>query len=417
MKASTIFKRVGIAIGIFIVSTIVLLEGVRTVGRLINKKTPDGGINEDMMIDVNGTKQWISIYGQDLNNPVLLYLHGGPGGPTSCVDYKILRKYSDIYTVVSWDQRNCGKSYSESQNNITVTYDLLMQDGKEVTEFLLNYLKKDKISLLGHSWGTYYGSNLALAYPQYYEAYIGAGQLIDIPQNEKAMKDELTKLAKDDEDKKLLEKITLGHITPEYDEAKIKLMDKYDRGVYSGGKEINTFSVIYFNPYYSLIDIYKFFSNYDKWNKDYYMEFQSSDEINKFSLLNRTNYEVSYYNVVGDKDLVTNYLMAQEYHEKVTAPRKRLYLMKDMGHGLLFSRIDEFSDIIHDIYKYEHKSLNNTTSTNTTTTNNIITNTSTNSTATNININSNVNTNSTIINTTNNNNSTTTITSTSTNKN
>ncbi len=122
-----------------------------------------------MYVDINNTKQWISIYGQDKDNPVLLYLHGGPGSATSAYDYAFTRKWSDVYTVVTWDQRNCGKSYSSDQNDTALTYDLMMSDGVEMTKYLLDYLGKDKITLLGHSWGTYFGSNLVLAYPEYYD--------------------------------------------------------------------------------------------------------------------------------------------------------------------------------------------------------------------------------------------------------
>lgn len=135
----------------------VLLTGfflVRAIGKAIYSKTPEGGINESMYIDVNGTKQWINIYGEDINNPVLLYLHGGPGSATSDIDYAFTRKWADVYTVVTWDQRNCGKSYDAAQNDIVLTRDLFLTDGREVTEFLLDYLMKDKITILGHSWGS-----------------------------------------------------------------------------------------------------------------------------------------------------------------------------------------------------------------------------------------------------------------------
>ncbi len=100
---------------IFIVSiaSVILFMIVRFIGQQINNRTLKGGINEEMYVDINGTKQWISIYGQDIDNPVLLYLHGGPGASTSAYDYAFTRKWSDVYTVVTWDQRNCGKSYSE----------------------------------------------------------------------------------------------------------------------------------------------------------------------------------------------------------------------------------------------------------------------------------------------------------------
>ena len=98
--------------------------------------------------------------------------YGGPGSATSAYDYAFTRKWADVYTVVTWDQRNCGKSYDEGQNNVALTYDLMMNDGKTVTEYILNYLGKEQLTLLGHSWGSYFGSNLALAYPEYYDCYI-----------------------------------------------------------------------------------------------------------------------------------------------------------------------------------------------------------------------------------------------------
>ena len=196
---------------IVLVAVIIIFLIIRVIGQKSNNSTPEGGINEQMYVDINGTKQWISIYGQDKDNSVLLYLHGGPGSPTSPYDYAFTRKWSDVYTVVTWDQRNCGKSYSPDQNDTALTYDLMMSDGVEITKYLLDYLGKDKITLLGHSWGTYLGSNLALQYPEYYECYIGTGQLVDFYQNEIAFKEEATKwVGNDEEGKQLIEKLTIG---------------------------------------------------------------------------------------------------------------------------------------------------------------------------------------------------------------
>ncbi len=162
-KVIKIFKWIVILLAV----VILLFFIVRAIGKVYYGRTPKGGINESMYVDINGTKQWISIYGKDLNNPGLLYLHGGPGASTSSYDYAFTRKWADVYTVVTWDQRNCGKSYSKEQNGTELTYDMFMTDGIEMTEFLLDYLGKDKITLLGHSWGTNYSCNLVLAHPEY----------------------------------------------------------------------------------------------------------------------------------------------------------------------------------------------------------------------------------------------------------
>ena len=79
------------------------------------------------------------------------------------------------------------------------------------------------------------------------------------------------------------------------------------------------------------------------------MNFLLSDEFDKFSLIGRTGYDVPYYNINGDRDYQTNYILAQEYFEEVTAPEKGLYIMEDTTHGLLESKSDTFSNILHEI--------------------------------------------------------------------
>ena len=98
--------------GIIILSLIVILLIIRFIGKLYYNRTPENGINETMYIEVNGQEQWINIYGEDKSNPIILYLHGGPGGSTSTMDWVVLRKLASDYTVVNWDQRGCGKTQS-----------------------------------------------------------------------------------------------------------------------------------------------------------------------------------------------------------------------------------------------------------------------------------------------------------------
>ena len=134
-RTEKILKRIVIISGILLLA----LLSLHTMGSRWNRRTPKGGINTSMYVDINGTREWINIYGKDKNNPVLLYLHGGPGSATSEIDYAFTRKWADIYTVVTWDQRNCGKSYDIAQNHRKLTKDILMEDGKELTEFLKDY--------------------------------------------------------------------------------------------------------------------------------------------------------------------------------------------------------------------------------------------------------------------------------------
>ena len=323
---------------------------VRIIGKSINSRTPNGGINESMYIEVNNSKQWINIYGQDLDNPVLLYLHGGPGSATSQLDYTFTRKWADVYTVVTWDQRNCGKSYNKNQNSIVLTKELFMQDGKEVTEFILDYLKKDKITILGHSWGSIYSANLVLEYPEYYDCFIGTGQLVDFIENEEAFKQEATQWANGDiETLELIDKLTPQNVTMEHFTIKNTIMKKYGYDIMANGSDYNLLLTLIFNPNYSLIDWIKSI----KTDMKVYEEFILSEEFASFSLKNKTNYSVPFYNINGDRDYQTNYKLAQLYYEEITAPYKQMFIMENMTHGLLESDSDGFSKIIHQIAEIE----------------------------------------------------------------
>lgn len=337
-------------IAILILALLAVFFLVRAIGKAIYNQTPVGGINESMYIDVNGTRQWISIYGEDIDNPVLLYLHGGPGSSTSHLDYVITRKWADVYTIVTWDQRNCGKSYSKEQNDVALTKDLLLTDGKEVTKYVLDYLSKDKLTVLGHSWGSIYGANLVLEYPEYYECFIGAGQLVDCLENEEAFKQEAYIWAQNDEEMlNLVEQLTPDNLTVEHFSIKNTIMQKYGYDMMAKGADYNLISTIIFNPYYSVGDWIQYLNT----DMSIYLDFYSSGEFASFSIKDKVEYQAPFYNINGDRDYQTNYKLAQEYFEEVSAPYKQMFIMEDMTHGLLESDSEGFSEIIHQIAEIE----------------------------------------------------------------
>jgi pimeloyl-ACP methyl ester carboxylesterase len=339
-------RKITVFVLLAIVAIIVVFLVTHLIGRAVNSKTPEDGINKSMFVDINDSKQWINIYGEDIQNPVLLYLHGGPGSSTSAIDYAFTRKWADIYTVVTWDQRNCGKSYTSEQNSTKLTKDLFMQDGKEMTEFLLDYMGKEKIIILGHSWGTYYGANLVMAYPEYYECFIGTGQLVDMVENETAFKEEAEKWAEgDDNSLALVKQLTPEKLTVEHLNARNALMEKYGYDMMVDGSDYNLITTILFNPNYSIIDWIK----YAKADNSVYMDFYFSDELSSFSLKDKHDYQVPYYNINGDRDYQTNYKLAQQYFDSVNAPYKEMFVMENTTHGLLESKSEEFSTIIHKI--------------------------------------------------------------------
>jgi pimeloyl-ACP methyl ester carboxylesterase len=143
--------------------------------------TAPNGIDEGKFVEIGGIEQWITIRGEDRNNPVLLFLHGGPGDATNPWSFVVFRSWLKDFTVVQWDQRGTGRTLGRSGPSIasTLTVDRLVKDGIELAELLRKDLQKDKIILVGHSWGSILGVLMAKARPDLLYAYVGTAQVAD----------------------------------------------------------------------------------------------------------------------------------------------------------------------------------------------------------------------------------------------
>ena len=145
------------------------------------------GIEALLSVPINGTTQWLSIRGRDRRNPILLVLHGGPGSPTMPADYTFQSPWEDYFTVVEWDQRGAGKTYASNDAKAlaaTMTIDQMTSDAEEVVRYLRTMYGKKKIFLLGHSWGSVLGVELAQRHPEWLYAYLGVGQVVNTQKNE-----------------------------------------------------------------------------------------------------------------------------------------------------------------------------------------------------------------------------------------
>ena len=142
--------------------------------------TPNG-IDEVRYLKVGGIEQWVTIRGEDRANPVVLVLHGGPGDATNPWGHAGFRAWLKTYTLVQWDQRGAGENARTERAGIRLSPDdeQLVQDGVELSEALRTSLRKDKIILLGHSWGSVLGVLMAKTKPDLFSAYVGTGQVGD----------------------------------------------------------------------------------------------------------------------------------------------------------------------------------------------------------------------------------------------
>jgi pimeloyl-ACP methyl ester carboxylesterase len=141
------------------------------------KPAAAGGISEKIWVVINGVRQGMFIQGKDPANPVLLFLHGGPGMPTYFLNRKYPMGLEELFTVCWWEQRGAGLSYRSDIPPETMTQEQLIADTIQVTNYLRSRFGKQKIYLLGHSWGTYLGIQVAARAPELYHAYIGMAQM------------------------------------------------------------------------------------------------------------------------------------------------------------------------------------------------------------------------------------------------
>lgn len=142
---------------------------------------PGRPIDEQAFVPVNGIEQWITIKGRRCGNPVVLFVHGGPGNPLSPFADKLFGAWEQDFTLVQWDQRGAGKTYGRQPppEETSLTMEQMTADGIAVAEYLADRLGQPKVLLWGSSWGSMLGIQMAHARPDLFAAYVGSAQVVD----------------------------------------------------------------------------------------------------------------------------------------------------------------------------------------------------------------------------------------------
>ena len=136
-------------------------------------------------VRLGGVEQWISVRTNDPKQPILLFLHGGPGTAQISFSRKSQRDLEDHFVVVNWDQRGAGRSYNGRLDKSDMTIDRFVLDAEELAVALLERFGHRRLFLVGHSWGSAIGVKLVAKRPDLIWAYIGVGQVVDMPLGER----------------------------------------------------------------------------------------------------------------------------------------------------------------------------------------------------------------------------------------
>ena len=181
-----------------------LRKSLADMGRISTRN----GVDEARFVTLGGARQWITVRGLDRRAPLLLFLHGGPGGAISAISHLFQRPWEDYFTVVQWDQRGFGRSAIDGARlEGTITLDQCVADGIELIDLLRADHGQARVVLMGQSWGTVLGLEIAKRRPDLLHVLVSLGQNVDWRGNFEETRRLLVGHARKHDEKEFLEKL------------------------------------------------------------------------------------------------------------------------------------------------------------------------------------------------------------------
>lgn len=301
----------------------------------------------DTLLDVNlnGLKQKLLITSSDLNNPILLWLHGGPGTSEMFINHHCMDTLANFFTIIHWDQRGTALSYNDSLQKSDISFDKIFDDAVKLTETLIKTYNQDKVFLIGHSFGSILGIHLVDKYPNYYYAYIGMGQVIDDSKSKEITYQWFLKKLEEENDTAELLKIKKSHNVPR------ELINKY-KGIFYKGKTLT--DVIKESPYY----YDKYLDTYSKSMNFVRSAIPTNQSIIEKNILNNIlQIQVPVYFFEGRHDRIAACApeLVIEYYKKLHAPEKEIIWFEESAHHPNIDEPDKFQNIlISKVLKYNY---------------------------------------------------------------
>ncbi len=297
---------------------------------------------------ISGIRHYLLHYRSKPEDPVFLFIHGGPGQSEASFAYMVEEYAGRNYNIVYYDQRGSGKTYLKNKKARPNT-EILKRDLFEVVKYLERVYQKDKIGILGHSWGSVLGSMFALEHPEHVLAYIGCGQVINLVENETTgfskLKDAVIK-GKNRKDLKKLAKI--GEYPSDHFDMKEyrkmgmvrDLQAKYDL---AASFDKNMLKVIRKSPVMGMKDLLPLITGL-------IVNMQVMKELMSFDLKERgTCYQTPIYYLLGEKDQQTPVEISMRYFDEIEAPAKKLYMIRDAGHLTMLDNVVDYRKALCEI--------------------------------------------------------------------
>ncbi len=308
-------------------------------------------ISEKSFVSVNGVKQGMFIRGRDVSNPVLLYLHGG------MPDYFLTEKYptglEDIFTVVWWEQRGSGMSYSPDIPRESLNVDQMISDTVVLTNYLRSRFHKDKIYLMGHSGGTFIGIQAAAQHPELYYAYIGVQQIANQLKSEKLAYDYMLAEFKRAGNSEMVKKLEAAPVTMEggVPQAYMAMLRDQAMHMLGGGTIHNMRSVItgimlpsFASPQYTLIEKINTWAGKSRSGVSALFGTITATDLSKTV----PELTIPVYFLEGRYDLTCLPSVAKEYYAVLKAPVKGFYTFENSAHSPIFEEPEKVQQILRE---------------------------------------------------------------------
>lgn len=299
-------------------------------------------------VTLGGVEQWILVRGDDVHNPVLLFVHGGPGSPEMPLAHEFGPELEKRFVVVHWDQRGAGKSFHRGIPPDSMNVAQFISDAHELTGLLRSRFHADKIYLVGHSWGSLLGILTAHQYPEDYYAYVGIGQCVDMARNEaisyRFVLEEAQKRHKP------LAVANLKRIGPPPYSGIGELMvqrrylGKFGGAVYHKPEHGGMIEKGLKSPEYTPLDFLRYLGG------EYFSISRMWDQVMTYDLIRQVpSLDVPVYFFEGRHDYNTPWELVQEYYDKLDAPRgKTLVWFEDSAHSPNLEEPERFAQMMVD---------------------------------------------------------------------
>ncbi|OLS40280.1 alpha/beta fold hydrolase [Bacillus sp. MRMR6] len=307
----------------------------------INSKYKSISVLENVII--GGLNQSILIRGENVNNPLMLFLHGGPGTAQIGFAPKFQSNLEKNFTVINWDQRGAGLSYTKNIRKEDLTIENMVNDTVELVTYLLGRFNQEKIFLVGHSWGTVLGILTVKKVPELIHAYIGIGQVVNMKDGEKISYDYTLRKANDLKNKKALKELSEVEFNPNdlnYLDIQRKWLTKFG-GSFVGVTMYNLiYSNMLFATEYTIIDWMSYMRS-GKFSLDALWQ-----ELVKLNFLETiTELEVPVWFLVGKYDYQTPFQLVEQYFNTLECSKKELVWFENSGHLLNYEETDKFNEV------------------------------------------------------------------------